>query len=288
MFTIDIVRIISEGILYNKWENQREFVSPNKKSKIIFYNPYEFSMGAYEWQLRLIDNDIDITKDHPLLLKNKKMCPYVYQPWSCDSKRLILVNKDSREELYDILNKQYIKCAFDFFAVNILGAQNITKFLLTTREEVFIMDLEGRILTKVDFKTPPHEYPSAYWLKSNNFFFVIGRESESAPTKMIFYDTNSHKKIQAINLDPKEIVPYEYEKYKDINRKEFSLATSNSNWTAGWFLDRWSAIDFDEENDMLRLKICRPTSEVFKKGFLPSHYECKVKDIEAEIKIRNE
>ncbi len=282
MFSVEINKILTENIPTKQWEKIREFPSSDEKFRIIFYNPYEFAMGAIEWQLKLLNNGIDVTNEYPPLLQNKKMCLDVYQPWSCDSKIVFLVNRKGGGELYNIFDKQTKNCGFDFFPISVLGSRLLLKYIIATPEEVFVFDLNGQVLEKIDFRAA---YPEIRWLKSNSHFFVIGRESENTPPVIAFFDAHTNGRIQTMKLDPNEIVPYEYEKYRNIKRNTFALKQSDRSWTVGRFLDTWHSVDFDEEANILALKICRPTSDVYKKGLFSKDYECKIKDILVEIKI---
>lgn len=285
MFSIEINKILTENIPNKQWEEIREFSSPDGKLRIVFYKPNEFAMSAFEWQLKLVQNSTDVTKEHPSLLKNKKMCLNVYQPWSHDSKIIFLVDRKGRSELYDVSEKQTKNCTFDFFPVSVLGSRSLSKYLIATSGEVFVFDLNGGVLKKIDFKGTIPTHPEIRWLKSNSHFFVIGRESENSSPLIAFFDAYTNERIRTIKLDPNEIVPYEYEKYQIIKRNYFALKTSDRSWCIGHFLDIWYSADFNEEANILTLKICRPIGDVYRKGSISKDYECEVKDISVEIKI---
>ncbi len=46
MFSIEINNILTENIPTKQWEEIRDFISHDGKFRVIFYNSYEFAMGA--------------------------------------------------------------------------------------------------------------------------------------------------------------------------------------------------------------------------------------------------
>ena len=52
-----------------------------------------------------------------------------------------------------------------------------------------------------------------------------------------------------------------------------------------WLGKHWFVVDFDDQTNMLSLKICRPIGAACLKGLFPKEYEVKVKDVLVEIEI---
>jgi hypothetical protein len=278
MFTIEVIKIQTEDIPIKKWNKAPEFKSPNGEFILKLSDPFDFAMGGVEWKLNLFRNNQNISNENTLL-QQKRVCFCLYQPWSCDSSRIFLVDRNGRSEIYDLNDKKIIGVTLPFFPIHVLGGEYAPRYLVAGQHEALVTYLNGHILEKLDFYTVYPNFPTLHWFQNDRYFFIFGRESMDSFPQLVFFDTNTLKKVQTVELNPQIIIPFEREQYKAMT---WLKKADSEVWVDKNFLDTWSNITFNIRNNVLELVICRPVSLPYKNGI---HLECRVKDVLVEVKI---
>lgn len=287
----------------NKGRKETRCFSGPKGFNLVFYNPSEFRMGAVRWKMKLLFNNENISSEHKTLIdlaeKEPIDCPCVYQPWSSTGEKVFISsifydNKNkwsSNKYMYDISSKQLLICKIDGLPVSIQGSRNISRYVAVIDKNTFLLNINGEVLRNLEIKTADFEYPEIRWIDDWKQFFMIGRTSRESKTKLYFFDGESGDFINEILFDPQEILPYEHDKYKEIDRNSFSLVLSKTGRGVGCFLDVWSEVDFDEKTKKLKAKTYRPIDKMYLEGgfflFKKSGQKlCKVEEkwIEATLK----
>jgi len=256
------------------WD-KREFASPDDLWLAVFHDPYEWHMGANGWRLSVLSskNQSPISNaDLEKLSKGKGFaCPLDYAPWSADSKILALCSWESGLVFFDPLSN--ICQEQKLFPQIIQWSSTFSHLLVFSNDQFTILDTAGDHLSQIDWKTAAHELPHSGWIKSQNIFFVVGRSSERAKSRITFINAENGKIVSDELLEPEKLVPYDEGEYKSIPRGRYSLVLSTSTRSVGSLLDTWNDVIYDQEKGMIFLSVYRPTSKIYT---LDSNPVCQV------------
>lgn len=246
------------------WE-KREFASPDDLWLAVFHDPYEWHMGANGWRLSVLSSENELSISNSDLEKLSKgkgfICPLNYVPWSADSKTLALCSWDSGLVFFDpSSNVCHVQ---NLFPQIIQWSPRLNYLLVFSNGQFTILDNAGNHLSQIDWKTAAHELLHTGWMKSQNTFFVIGRSSERAKTRITFINAENGAIVSNELLKPEELLPYNEIEYKSIPRGRYSLIQSASTRSVGFLLDTWNDMIHDQEKGMVFLSVYRPISKVY-------------------------
>ncbi len=258
-----------------EWKNL--FVYPNDKKSIeaVFYDPDEYRMGAYGWKLNLIDTYSGQVLHHPILKETGIGHIRSYAPWS-GSALLLTDPYGTGCRLYDVDKKLLSALPYSGAPVCVRGSSYASRYILMTEKYATLIRKNGEESAKLNILHPDREYPEFRWFESSNIFFSIHREKIICPPIISFYEGNAGKAFHTTIIDPDKLLPYDKTSYECISRIELSLTVNQQLTLQGHYLDMWSHVDFDEDLNILRLRIYRPTSPVYKRGHLAC--TCDVKE----------
>ena len=244
---------------------RREFPSPDHSWLAVFHDPNEWHMGAPGWELSLFSSDgmLAIFNSEFEKLSNNKglVCPLDYSPWNVDSRILALRFWESGLVFFD----PFVN---DFQVLNlhphVVQWSPTANFLLVFLNDHFaILDKEGNILKRIDWKSAEFELPHTGWMSSGRSFFIIGRTSKRAKPRITFINAENGTKVSSELLDPVKFVPYSDDEYKSISRGRYSLVLSSSTRAIGYLLDTWNDVVYDQEKSTIFLSVYRPASKVY-------------------------
>jgi hypothetical protein len=260
------------------WERCK-FPSPDQLWLASFHNPHEWRMGAVGWQVSLVSVS-DGTAIYDTALKRLSegsgvRCPVNYAPWRADSMMLALLTWDEGLVLFDIGAMSKCRCGLDESPTSAQWAPHGNRLLVSFRDRLTLLDGVGSFVANADWKSAEHELPHTGWLGSGEVFFAIGRTSKRAKPRIGFFKAGDGSVVGKQLLDPKELVPYEAEKYKSVPRDRYSLIVSPSTRAVGSLLDVWSEVVYDQERGLLFLSTYRPVSGIFE---LDGHPACEVEE----------
>src|SRR5579883_336460 len=109
---LKIVKVLEEPM----WEERRVFTAKDG-SVAVFYDPVEFRMCAYAWDLEIRrSNNSSAPKKLKTIQSCALLCPYSYQPWDYQSRRVLLCTWKPGGYLYDVVSETVIDCSLEKFA----------------------------------------------------------------------------------------------------------------------------------------------------------------------------
>ena len=260
------------------WE-RRGFQSPDQLWVASFHNPREWRMGAVGWQFSLVSVG-DGTAVYDTALERLSegsgvRCPVNCAPWRADSMMLALLIWDEGLVLFDVGAMNKCQCGFGESPYTAQWAPHGDRLLVSFRDRLTLLDGAGSFVAYADWKSAEHELPHTGWLGSGKVFFAVGRTSKRAKSRIGFFKAGDGSVVGKQLLDPKELVPYEAEKYKSVPRGRYSLIVPPSTRAVGSLLDVWRKALYDQERELLFLSIYRPVSGIIE---LDGHPACEVEE----------
>jgi len=258
------------------WEETRESVAGNG-AKAVFHKPFEFHMGAYSWELEVSGEALERRRSQSGLI-----CLHPYQPWSHDSACLFLASWKEGPLLYEIASGSSIKCALSGLPNSALGSRRFPRFLAVTDKENYLLALDGSIERVLPLRRSMHGYPCVNWFDKAGQFFAVEKEGPGRAT-LRFFDGQTGEPTGGVRCDPNELFPYDEAKYGSLNRDSFALILSGSTQCVASLLDEWSAVEFHENTDVLKMRVYRPVGEIFEKRGQPV---CAVEEHWVEMRLR--
>jgi hypothetical protein len=220
-------------------------------------------MGAYSWELDVSGEALKKRRSLSGLI-----CLHPYQPWSYDSGCLFLASWKEGPFLYEIASGSKTKCALSGWPVSALGSKRFPRFLAVTDKEDYLLALDGSMQRVLSLRRPMHGYPSLNWFDKAGQFFAVETQG-AGRASLRFFDGQTGEAAGSIPCDPSELFPYDQAKYASLNRDSVALVLSGSTQCVASFLDEWSAIEFNEDTDVLRMRVYRPVGEIFEKRGQP-------------------
>jgi len=177
-----------------------QFPSPNGQYSLILYDQYEFAMGGYVWQFKLLHRDMDITPHLPGL--DSLFYHSGYQPWHYASDVIALNPYRHSVSLYSISTNELVQIPTSQFTFNIQGAPDMNRFLLTSRSGGLLIDNSGSQVALVPWPLGEHQLPYAFWLNSGRQFFQLNHISQ-----LQFFSGEDGTLQQSIDIMPSDYLP---------------------------------------------------------------------------------
>ncbi len=265
--------------------------SPDGEWNIVFHTPREWHMGAVGWQVKLVHRGRDITRAHRDFFriaagKGFRYEPH-FQPWSFDSKSLAMVTWDERPvHIYEIeaTRDKLLTYTPEFgYVYSAQFASDIERLLLTFATEGVLVDQAGEQHGLVQWPLAELESPHTGWLKTGKCFFLLAPDASSAKTHITFYSGVDGALKETHDLDPRDLVPYNWEDYVEISRDTFSLISADVGFrSVGSLLDTWSSVKFDRASNTLILSVFRPVSPPYREA---EGWVCKGKQAWVAVEV---
>jgi len=259
----------------SKWQEIRIFTAGNG-AKAVFRDPYEFRMGANAWFLEVFTRD-----SKKQLTKSGLDVPLPYQPWSHESGHLFLSNWRTGPYLVEVASDTSTPCDLKQLPITALGSQRFPRFLVVTSEMSCLMGLDGRVERVLPFPNPASSKPHLHWFDAAGQFIAV--ENHGAGRAAIRFFTWQGDPVDTIPIDPITVFPYEETKYRGLRRDSFSLAISESVLCVGSLLDEWSAVEFQKDTGILRMRVYRPAGEIYE---WQRQSVCKAEEHFVELRLR--
>ncbi len=276
MPSIEILKKHTREPFFREWEESRVFASGNGR-KAIFRNPAEFRMGAYAWELEVLE---DAAKK--LFATGGLHCPHPYQPWSHDSLCLFLSSWQEGSLIQEIASGFTHKLKLDGFVLSTLGSRRYPKFLTVTDKGEYLVAIDGKVEQILSVRRPKHGYPYLCWFDKAGHFFAVENQGAGLAS-LRFFDAETGEGKLDIPLNPTWLFPYDEATYRSLGRDSFALVLSESTQCVGSLMDEWSSIDFDENSEVLKLMVYRPVGRIFEKR---NQRVCKVQENWVEVGLR--
>ncbi len=220
-------------------------------------------MGVWGWQVSLLLSASRTEVMRPALSQISRGkgvdCPTQNRPWSADSRLLALVSWERGLTFFDMLLRT-CRPKRGIFPIGCLQWSPKNSFLLVyQRHKFFVLDDDGRIVSKVSPGFVKNEVAHAGWLPRGDQFFIIGRETVRSRPRIFIIEASTGKSLEDHPLDPAALLPYDEGRYRKIPRAKHSLLfPSSSTMTVGACLDIWTEMVYRPEDAAILLSTCRP------------------------------
>jgi hypothetical protein len=274
MPSIEILRKYASKPSSREWKDERVYIAANG-ARAVFKNPFEFHMGAYSWDLELLDRGLN-----KLGSKSGLLCPDSYEPWCSDSACLFLNSVKEGSFIYEIESALTRKCDLRG-VVGCIGSQRFTQYLVITVEGGYLVGRDGRTATSIAMRRPPHGFPFLSWFDDAGLFFAVETQWRGL-ANLRFFGAETANSLRTEPLNPNSLFPYDEVSYQDLDRNSYTLVLSASSQCAGFLLDEWSSIEFDAKTSILRMMVYRPVAEIFEKR---SMRVCEVEERWVEARL---
>lgn len=276
--SIEILNKRATGPSSRKSRDTWVFPSANGM-KAVFRNPFEFHMGAYAWEVQVLENG-----SNKLFSTTGLHCPHPYQPWSFDSRFLFLTSWKEGSFIHEIDSHLSRKLEVSGFVASVLGSQRCPKFLVVTDRGEYLVAIDGGIVRIPAVRRPKYGCPYLSWFDKGRQLFAV-ENLGAGLARLRFFDAETGDVQTDIPLNPLGLFPYDEPAYANLSRDSYALVPSDSIQCVGSLLDEWSSADFDEASDVLKLMVYRPVGQIFEKR---NQQVCKVQQNWVEVRIRPE
>lgn len=277
MPSLEIVKKYTCEPSRGKWNSTRTFLSGDGK-QAIFKNPVEFRMGAYAWDLEVFDGD-----KNKLFSQSGLQCLHPYQPWSHDSCSLLLSRRNGDAFIYELQTHVTHKLQATGWALSMLGSRRYPRFLVGTNKGEYLLAADGSAKRSFSIRRPRHGSPYLGWFDAGKCFFAVENQGPGLAS-FRFFDADTGEEMASQSFNPVTVFPYDEGKYESLSRDSWTLVLSQSVQCVGSLMDEWASTDFDEENEVLKLMVYRPTGEIFEKR---GQSICQVNENWVELKLRS-
>lgn len=245
----------------------RDYPSPDGAWVAAFHDPYELHMGLNGWQLSLLWAADGSDQTPPAIgeisERNEWLCPQVYQPWRSDSQMLALLYWHYALWLYDLPTAEFIPCDLERSPLVAQWSPSLPVVLAVGWEKLCLIDTAGACIAEVDWKFDTTSLPFTGWTPDGEHFFVLGRASREAKTRLTFFRADAASPAGHLSLDTDEMVPYDADQYAHLRRDTYTLITGPATRSAGALLDTWDRVTYDPLENRLLLSVYRPISEPY-------------------------
>jgi hypothetical protein len=223
-------------------------------------------MGADGWQAELWAGARNVSRSHRAVLELANDTGFRasddLRPWATDDRTLALMTWMVAQPivLYDVERRQVhhvpTRHALPHSAQ---WAPHLDRLLLPFSDGGELYDTAGKHRGRAEW-TADDEYTLYTDWTRWGLFFLIARQSPHSRTRLVFYDGVGGQRVDAMDLDPVDLVPYDHGTYSTLPRRDLTLVLSSGVRAAGVLLDVWHAARFDPLTDALRLATYRPVS----------------------------
>jgi len=209
--------------------------------------------------------------------------PMNYAPW-CRSDPVVVLNQWSVViYLYDVENRKSIRRELAHYPLQIQCAPVGNLFAITCDGLVQILDMSDEDMASISIRHPQNEYPGVFWWRDGKQILVVGRESQSAKSRLSVFDATSGRLLGITDFDPLDLLPYDQAAYTRISRDGYSLNTGGGVRSAGYLLDTWSRVEFDVDQCLLRGTVYRPEGPCEQEG---GAFRCVASERGIEVAVR--
>jgi hypothetical protein len=274
MPSIEILKKYASKPSSREWKEERVYIAANG-ARAVFKNPFEFHMGAYSWDLELLDRGLN-----KLGSKSGLLCPDSYEPWCSDSACLFLNSVNEGSFIYEIESALTRKCELRD-VVGCIGSRRFSLYLVTTVQGEYLVGRDGRIVRSLILRRPAHGFPFLSWFDAAGLFFAVEVEGRGLAT-LRFFEAATAKSLGTESINPNSLFPYADANYQDLNRNSYALVLSTSSQCVGSLLDEWSSVKFDVNTNILKMMVYRPVGRIFEKR---SMQVCEVEEQWVEVRL---
>lgn len=245
---------------------RRSYRSPSARWTLLLRDPREWHMGADGWRAELWSGARNVSRSHRAVLElandtGFRACDDL-RPWAADDRTLALMTWTVTKPivLYDVERRHtHEPPARHELPHSAQWAPDLDRLLLPFSSGGELYDATGTHRGRADWLADDEYTLYTDWTQWG-MFFLIARQSPDSRTRLVFYDGVRGQRVDAMDLDPVDLVPYDHERYSTLPRRALTLVLSSGVRAAGVLLDTWHAARFDPRTSTLRLATYRPVS----------------------------
>ena len=245
---------------------RRSYQSPSTRWTLVLRDPREWHMGADGWKAELWWGARNVSRSHKVALElandtGFRACDDL-RPWAADDRTLALMTWTVRTPiaLYDVERRHVSQPpARHALPYSAQWSPNLDRLLLPFSSGGELYDATGKPQGRSEWIADDEYTLYTDWTRWG-MFFLIARQSPDSKTRLVFYDGVAGQRVEAMDLDPVDLVPYDHGAYSLLPRHALTLMLSSGVRAAGVLLDSWHAARFDPLTDTLRLATYRPVS----------------------------
>jgi hypothetical protein len=261
----------------------------------------EFTMGCRHYALRLGGGAVAFEDAIQFKVPGKERsridAPDHYQPWSCDSRSLLICPYGSPPTLLDVDSRRprelrvkkgallAVLCSptrpLAFLAPSAWAHPRVSK------EGACFVSLDGDLSPGVAV-TGPVAFSFAVWL--GELLLLLQQEPYSHRATLELIDPTRAQPVAEADVSPDRLVPYNSSRIRHLNITGFRSANGRGGWgPAHCSLDAWSSCHYVASRKALLMKVGRPAGEPRKEpgltGWLVQRYEVPITFVWVEIKL---
>jgi hypothetical protein len=192
-----------------EWRDEHRFERGDGVWTLALHDPDEYRMGAYAWQAKLLHNEQDVSGDHQILKSFGRAfrLPMRYAPWCRSNPVLVLSFWSSTIHFYDVDSRKSAQRELGHYPLQIQWAPVGELLAITCDQLIQILDAYAEDIASIAIRHPKYEYPAVFWWGDGKRILVVGRESQSAKTRLSVYDSTSGRLLDTTDFDPMDILP---------------------------------------------------------------------------------
>lgn len=182
-----------------------------------------------------------------------------FSPWSPDGERYVILRYDEPTlQVHRIRSDEVSTPRLEGFPHTAQWAPNGDRLLVSLGDRALVLAGGTRRRAEACWRVVGYDPPAVFWLPPGDCFFVVGRESRRKKTQIRFYLADGTL-IEALDLDPRDLAPYDEATFAHVPRGRYSLDVGRGPLAVGYLLDIWKDVRYDEEEGLLLLSVYRPT-----------------------------
>ncbi len=280
------------------WQKQNAYPSPDGKQTLWVESLGEFTMGSRHYALRIGSSALTFENAIPLKVPAKEKSridsPDYYQPWSCDSRSLLICLYGSPPTLLDLDNRRARE-------LRVKKGSLVTALCSRTRPLAFLapwewarpgiagekacfVPLDGDLSPSL-VVSGPVAFSYAVWL--GDLLLLLEQDPWSHRATLKLLDPIRSQPVAEADVSPDRLLAYDSSRIRQLKIGGFRSADGRGSWGTAFFsLDVWSSCHYVESKKALVMKVGRPVGEPQKeRGWLRSAYEVPIKFVWVEVAL---
>lgn len=244
---------------------RRVYSSPEGDWTLLLHGSFEWHMGATGWKAKILHAGRDVSRRHKAVLAKAGKKGFQsftdYQPWAFGHPRLALATWDPSNPVHILDAETGDTVAIESGVgqpVSVQFAPGIERLLISFADRGALYDFRAGLHVTIPWQKPESEPARAFWTGAARLISIM-RESADAGTMLRAYSGADGRVQEARRLDPRDLVPYDHDRYAGIASAGFLRVGANT-WSDGSMLDRWNDIRFERSSTRLLLSVFRPVS----------------------------
>lgn len=280
------------------WQKQKAYPSPDGKQTVWVESLGEFAMGSRHYALRLGGSTVAFEDAIQLKVPGKEKSridsPDHYQPWSFDSRSLLICLYGSPPTLLDLDSRRTreLRVKKGALLTALCSPTRPVAFLApwawpsprAANENACFVPLDGELSPSAAVSGPA-AFSYAVWLGDLLLFLQQEPWSHRATLKLL--DPIRSQPVAEADVSPDRLFAYDSSRLRQLKISGFRSADGRGSWGLAFCsLDVWSSCQYVVSKKALLMKVGRPAGEPQKeRGWLRHAYEVPIKFVWVEVEL---